>query len=121
MKIAGVQHFAQDVCVGAIVRYQDGQAFSRMVVTPDLNQGAEAIRAFRSGKSRFTYRERWTCASRKASSCLEVAGLSSSSTRTTFVNMAKEVEEWVARGPAFRTPTAVQPPRAIHVGLRLSL
>jgi hypothetical protein len=37
------------------------------------------------------------------------------------VNMAKEVEEWVATGPAFRTPTAVQPPRAIHVGLRFSL
>ncbi len=44
VKIAGVQRFAHDVRVGAIARYQDGQAFSRMVVIPDLNQGAEAIR-----------------------------------------------------------------------------
>ena len=41
--------------------------------------------------------------------------------RSHVVNMAKEVEEWVVTGAAFRTPTAVQPPRAIHVGLRLLL
>jgi hypothetical protein len=37
------------------------------------------------------------------------------------VNMAKEVEEWVVTGPSFRTETAVQPPRTIHLGVRLSL
>jgi hypothetical protein len=121
VKIAGVQRFAHDVRVGAIARYQDGQAFSRMVVIPDLNQGADAIRAFRSGKSRFTYTGTLDVRVQKG------VVLPGSRRMVLFidaynvVNMAKEVEEWVATGPAFRTPTAVQPPRAIHVGLRLLL
>jgi hypothetical protein len=36
------------------------------------------------------------------------------------LNLDKEVEEWVVTGLTFRTPTAAQPPRAIHLGLRLS-
>jgi len=36
------------------------------------------------------------------------------------INMDKEVEEWVVTGPDYRTPTAAQPPRAIHIGLRVS-
>ena len=33
---------------------------------------------------------------------------------------ANEVEEFVFTGPAFRTPTAIQPPHSIHFGLRVS-
>jgi len=33
--------------------------------------------------------------------------------------MTNEMEEYVLTGPAFRTPTAVQPPPAMHLGLRL--
>jgi len=33
-------------------------------------------------------------------------------------NMVNEVEEDVMTGPSFRTVTAVQPPRAIRVGVR---
>ena len=121
VKIAGVYRFAHDMRVGAIARYQDGQPFSRMVVIPDLNQGAEAIRAFRSGKSRFTYTGTLDVrvqkgvplpGNRRAMLVVDAYNV---------VNMAKEVEEWIVTGPAFRTPTAVQPPRAIHIGLRLSL
>ena len=83
VKIAGVYRFAHDVRVGATARYQDGQAFSRMVVIP--GRMVLFIDAYN------------------------------------VVNTAKEVEEWVVTGPAFRTPTAVQPPRAIHRGLRFSL
>jgi len=121
VKIAGVYRFGHEVRVGAIARYQDGQAFSRMVIVPDLNQGTEAIRAFRSGKSRFTYTGTLDVRVQKG------VVLPGSRRMVLFidaynvVNMAKEVEEWVATGPAFRTPTAVQPPRAIHVGLRLLL
>jgi len=80
-----------------------------------------AIRAFRGGKSRFTYTGTLDVRVQKG------VVLPGSRRMVLFidaynvVNMAKEVEEWVATGPAFRTPTAVQPPRAIHVGLRLSL
>jgi hypothetical protein len=38
-----------------------------------------------------------------------------------LVNMGNEVEERVVTGsPAFRDITAIQPPLAVHIGLRLS-
>ena len=40
---------------GLIGRYQDGQHFARLVVMHGLNQGAEAVRAFRNGRTRFTF------------------------------------------------------------------
>jgi hypothetical protein len=36
------------------------------------------------------------------------------------LNMRKEVEEYVVSGPRFREITAVQPPRAVMLGVRLS-
>jgi hypothetical protein len=41
-----------------------------------------------------------------------------------FYNLAtrgNEVEEYTVSGPNFRTPTAIEPPRSIHIGLRLTL
>jgi hypothetical protein len=35
--------------------------------------------------------------------------------------MDKSVEEWVATGPTFRVPTATQPPRSVHFGVRVGL
>ncbi len=121
VKIAGVYRFSHDVRVGAIARYQDGQPFSRMVVIPDLNQGAEAIRAFRSGKSRFTYTGTLDVRVQKGVALPGNRRVILFIDAYNVVNMAKEVEEWVVTGPAFRTPTAVQPPRAVHLGLRFSL
>ncbi|MSO83341.1 MAG: hypothetical protein EXQ53_08615 [Acidobacteria bacterium] len=119
-RIAAVYRFTHDVTVGAVARYQDGQAFSRMVVAPGLNQGTDAIRAFRSGKSRFTFTGTLDLRVQKGlalpgggRAVLLVDGYN-------VLNLDKEVEEWVVTGPAFRTPTAAQPPRAIHLGLRLS-
>ena len=37
-----------------------------------------------------------------------------------LINLAEEVEERVVTGPAFRTPTAIQPPRTVRVGARLT-
>jgi len=120
-KIAGVYRVAGDLRVGAVARYQDGQPFARIVVADGLNQGAEAIRAFRNGKSRFTFTG--TLDVRVQQGFTLPGGH-----RAAFVvdgynvlDLGKEVEEWVATGPAFRTPTAVQPPLALHVGLRLVL
>ena len=37
-----------------------------------------------------------------------------------LTNLAEEVEERVVSGPAFRTPAAIQPPRTVRVGARLT-
>ena len=55
IKLSGVYKFPHDVTLGAIARYQDGQPFSRVTVVPDLNQGAEFVRAFPAGDSRFKF------------------------------------------------------------------
>ena len=54
-KIAMVYHFPKDITFGVEARYMDGQHFARLVIVPDLNQGVEAVRAFKNGKTRFTY------------------------------------------------------------------
>jgi len=121
IRIATACKFAHDITVGAVARYQDGQAFSRMVVVPWLNQGTDAIRAFRSGKSRFTFTgtldvrlQKGLTLPGKGRAVLFVDAFN-------VLNLGEEVEEWVVSGPAYRTPTAVQPPRTLHIGLRLSL
>ena len=121
VKIAAVYRFAHEITVGAVARYQDGQPFARMVVVDDLNQGPDAIRAFRNGKSRFTFTGTLDVRIQKG---LAIGGAG----RAVLVldafnvlNMDKEVEEWVVTGSDYRKPTAVQPPRTIHLGLRFSL
>ena len=47
IKTAGTFRFAHEVRLGAVARYQDGQAFSRLVLATDLPQGAEAVRGYR--------------------------------------------------------------------------
>ena len=118
--VATAFRFPYDTSLGVVARYQDGQPFSRMVVVPDLNQGADAVRAFRSGKSRFTFTGTLDIRVQKGvalpgggRAALVIDGYN-------VINMDKEVEEWVVTGPDYRTPTAAQPPRAIHIGLRVS-
>lgn len=104
--------------VSAVARYQDGQPFSRMVIVPDLNQGPEAVQAYRRGRTRFTFtltidahvEKSWNIGRVNASGILEIFNL---------LNTRNEVEEDVVTGPAFRTTTAIQPPRAGRVAVRL--
>jgi len=119
-RVATAYRLPYDVSFGVVARYQDGQPFSRMVVVPGLNQGADAIRAFRSGKSRFTFTGTLDIRVQKGitlpgggRAALVVDGYN-------VINMDKEVEEWVVTGPDYRTPTFAQPPRAVHMGLRVS-
>lgn len=119
VRLSGVARFPLDIRLGAIVRYQDGQPFSRLVVLPTLNQGAEAVRAFPNGGSRFTYTETVDARLQK--------GFGAGGERVVLVvdafnilKKANEVEERVVTGADFRTVTAVQPPRTLHVGLRLN-
>ncbi len=100
------------------MRYQDGQPFSRLVVLSTLNQGAEAVRAFPNGASRFTFTETVDVRLQK--------GFGEGGERLVLVvdvfNVLKgdnEVEERVVTGPDYRDVTAIQPPRTLHVGLRL--
>jgi hypothetical protein len=89
-----------------------------VVVAEGLNQGTEPIPTYPRGGQRFTFtgtldaRVEWRLSrdARALGLVLEAFNLA---------NMANEVEEDIATGPAFRTITAVQPPRVIRVGLRV--
>jgi hypothetical protein len=117
-KLTTVYRFASDVSVGAIARYQDGQPFARLVVVPGLNQGPDIVRAHANGGSRFTFtatldlrvQKEFTSGARRVAVFADAYNL---------LNLAEEVDERVVTGPAFRTPTALQPPRAVRIGARV--
>jgi hypothetical protein len=121
VRIASAVRLPRGVTVGAVARYQDGQAFSRMVVVPNLAQGADAVRAFRSGKSRFTFTGTLDLRVQKTFALASERQVSVYVDAFNVLNMDKEVEEWVVTGPMFRTPTAAQPPRSVHLGVRVGL
>ena len=104
--------------LGAIVHYLDGQPFARLVVAPALAQGPEAVRAIPNGRSRFAYT---LSLDARAEQGIDVGRTRLSAVVEGFnlLGTAHEVEEDVLTGPAFRTPTAQQPPRALRLGLRL--
>lgn len=119
IKLSSVYHFPHDVRLGFASRYQDGQHFSRLVVVPNLNQGPEIVRAFRNGRTRFTFtgtldvrlQKGFTAGRRHVAVVLEGYNV---------LNMALEIEEFQVSGASSRATTAVQPPRAIHAGIRLT-
>jgi len=104
---------------GTAARYQDGQHFSRVVIAPDAPQGVDFVPALPRGLTRFTYtftldtrlEKVLRAGGRRASLILEVYNL---------LNTNNEVEEDEVSGPAFRDPTAVQPPRSVRLGLRVT-
>ena len=108
-----------DVRLAAVVRYQDGQPFTRYVVAADLAGGPEITQAYAMGRTRFTYTATvdarlekgfgWG-AGRRASIRLDIFNLT---------NHANELEEDVLTGPSFRLSTIVQPPRTLRLGARL--
>jgi hypothetical protein len=108
-----------DVFVGAVARYQDGQPFARLVIVPDLNQGAEVVQAYTNGYTRFTYtftldariEKGVRLGPRRFAVVLEAFNL---------LNTANEVDEVVvATHGTFRSPSALQPPRAVRLGFRM--
>jgi hypothetical protein len=136
IKLATAYRAPGDVRVGLVARYQDGQPFGRLVVVPDLAQGAEAIPATPRGQvtwswatnaqglyvvpsgHRFTFELtvdarlekgfRW--GSRRIGLVAEAFNL---------LGTRHEVEEDPTWGTSFRDPTALQPPRVLRLGLRL--
>jgi hypothetical protein len=119
IKLSSVFRLPSDVHVGVVARYQDGQPFSRLVIATGLNQGAEAIRAFPNGESRFTFTETLDARIQK--------GFALGNERFDVIfdvfnllNTANEVEEQTVSGATFRAVTAVQPPRAFHAGFKIT-
>jgi hypothetical protein len=118
IKWTTVYRFPRDLRVGAIARYQDGQPFARLVIAPGLNQGPEAVRAYPNGGNRFTFTGTLDIRVQKGFTVgkARVDGI------VDFYNLAtrsNEVEEYVVTGPDFRTPTFIEPPHSVHVGVRL--
>jgi hypothetical protein len=109
----------KNYAVSAVARYQDGQPFSRLAIIPDLNQGPEAINGYRLGRTRFTFtfsldmhvEKTFSVGRGRVAAIVEVFNL---------LDTDKEVEEDVATGSTFRMPTAVQPPRAARIGVRVA-
>jgi hypothetical protein len=117
-KIALVVHLPYATRFGALIRYQDGQPFSRLADVDGLNQGPEPVSAYARGRTRFTFvstvdvrlQKAIGTGSRQAVIYLDVFDL---------FNAQREVEELVATTPAFRSVSAIEPPRSARLGLRI--
>jgi hypothetical protein len=108
----------RDIRAGAVARYQDGQPFARVVIAPDLAQGPEPIPAYPRGATRFTYT--LTLDARVEKRLRVGPGLVALVLEGfNLLNAGNEVEEDVVSSASFRTATAVQPPRALRVGVRV--
>jgi len=118
IKLSGAYRAPGDVRVGIVARYQDGLPFSRMVLTDAFIQGRDLVMAIPRGAQRFTYmftldakiEKSLTFGRRQVGLILEAYNLTDATI---------EAEEYVVSGSDFRRVSAVQPPRAVRVGLRL--
>jgi hypothetical protein len=119
IKWTTVYRFPWDIRLGAIARYQDGQPFSRIVIVPGLAQGTDIIQAFANGRSRFAFTGTLDVRLQKGFSA-RFGRIDAIADIYNLLELRKEVEEYVVTGDRFRSPTLVQPPRALHVGLRVS-
>ncbi|MCC7043767.1 MAG: TonB-dependent receptor [Acidobacteria bacterium] len=108
-----------DVRLAAVVRYQDGQPFTRYVVAPDLAGGPEITHAYPVGRTRFTYTATVDVRVEKG---ISLGGRRRASVRLDVFNLtnhANELEEDVLTGPTFRLSSIVQPPRTLRLGVRV--
>jgi hypothetical protein len=137
IKLAAAWRPPGDWRLGLVARYQDGQPFGRLVVVPDLAQGPEAIPATTRGQHlgrirdtdpegrpltaegyRFTYTLTVDARIEKGLA-VGAARLALVAEVFNLLGTRHEVEENPVWGPGFRTPTAIQPPRALRLGARL--
>jgi hypothetical protein len=117
-KIAMAFHLPYQVNIGAVVRYLDGQPFTRLAEATGLTQGVEPVRAYPAGRTRFSFvgsadvrvQKDFTIGRGRIGVFVDVFDL---------FNTTREVEEVVATSPAFRTVSAVEPPRSVRIGLRV--
>jgi len=98
-----------------LARYQDGQPFSRLVLV-DLRQGPTAIRSVPNGRHRFTFTINVDLRIERSFE-LGRGRIAASLEAFNLLDNSNEVEEDVTTGETFRAVTAVQPPRAVRLGL----
>ena len=118
IKVANTLRFGREVDFGLVARYQDGQHFARLVILEGLNQGAEAVRAFPNGKTRFTFsmtvdarlQKGFRVGRQRLTAIVDAYNLA---------NQALEIEEFSVTGATSRLTSAIQPPRVIQIGFRL--
>jgi len=118
-KIALAYRLPGDFRAGAVVRYQDGQPFSRLVIAPNLTQGPTLVRSYTNGGSAFTFtvtldlrlQKVFTAGRTTVAAVLDIYNLP---------NLDEEVSEYVVTGAKFRTPTTLQPPRTALAAMRVS-
>ena len=118
LKLAATHQFRGDLTLGLAARYQDGQHFARIVILEGLNQGPEFVRAFRNGRTRFSMTSTLDVRLQKGF-MLGGHRVAAIFEGYNVLNEYFEYEENTVTGPASRTPSATQPPRAIHIGLRI--
>jgi hypothetical protein len=136
IKVAAGYRLPRDWRLGLAARYQDGQPFARVVVVEDLAQGPEAISATPRGQitgegvldeegryvvpSGHRFKYTLTVDARIEKGLTFGPGrLALVAEAFNLLGLRNEVEEDPVSGPPFRTPTAVQPPRVLRLGLRL--
>jgi hypothetical protein len=118
IKLSGGYRAPGDIRLGMVARYQDGLPFSRMVLADGLYQGRDLVMAIPRGAQRFTYMFTLDAKVEKdVSFGRRRVGLVFEAYNLT--NATIEAEEYVVTGRAFRKVSAVQPPLALRVGLRL--
>ncbi len=116
IKLSGTWRAPKGVRLGAAARYQDGQPFARLVLVSDLPQGPTLVRAVPDGRHRFSYTLTVDARAEKTIA-LGRARVGAALEAFNLLQTRHEVEEDVLTGPAFRTPTAVQPPRVFRASV----
>ena len=110
--------FAPSVALAGTVR-QGGVGLARLVVVPNLTQGATAVRAYANGGSAFTFTATLDVRVQKTFA-IGNSALAATVDIYNLPNLHNEAIEDVSAGPGFRAPTALQPPRTAVVGLRVT-
>jgi hypothetical protein len=118
IKMSGAYRAPGDVRIGMVARYQDGLPFSRLVLTDAFFQGRDLVMAIPRGAQRFTY---MFTLDAKVEKELRIGqrGVSLIFEAYNLTEATIEAEEYVVTGSSFRDVSAVQPPRAFRVGLRV--
>jgi len=119
-KIIGAFDLPARATLGVVIRYSDGQPFSRLAIFENLNQGPEAVMGYRNGRpTRFTYISTTDVRLQKATAfgskqlTLIIDGFN-------VFNIGREVGEYVIGDANFRKTTLIEPPRTIRVGVRIA-
>src|SRR5947208_9910032 len=115
IKLGVTRQLPRDLMLGVVARYQDGQHFARLVILPGLNQGAEAVRAFRNGRTRFSFTSNLDVRLQKGFT-LGGHRIAAIAEGFNVLNEYFEYEEVALSGATSRNVTATQPPFALHIG-----